>query len=158
MSELDPAARTRIEDLLTAYCHCIDDDKLERWPEFFTADAVYQIIPREGYEAGHPLGIMLCKGRGMMSDRVRAMRQANIYEPQRYTHMLSRPEIKPNGAGYHVRTNMHVVRTMEDGTSDMFVTGRYLDVVMLSDGAPLFAERRVLLDSRRVDTLLVVPL
>lgn len=159
--------RAAVEDLFTAYAHCIDDDDLERWPAFFQEDGLYQIIPRDGYEAGHKLGVMLCRGRGMMSDRVRAMRQANIYEPQRYTHILSRPEIMSQeeatgGAICRTRTNFLVVRTMEDGASETFVTGKYLDVIWMPGNpageAPALTERRVVLDSRRIDTLLVVPL
>ena len=57
MSGLDFVTRNRLDDFMTAYAHCIDDDDLERWPEFFTEDAVYQILPLEGYEAGHRLGV-----------------------------------------------------------------------------------------------------
>jgi anthranilate 1,2-dioxygenase small subunit len=150
--------RRRIEDLLTDYAHCIDDDDLERWPGYFTETGLYRVIPRAGHEAGHRMGIMLCRGRGMMMDRVRAMRQANIYEPQRYTHLLGRSSVTAEDSTYSVRTNFQVVRTMEYGDSEMFVSGKYLDRVVVDCGEPRFAERHVILDSRRVDTLLVVPL
>lgn len=159
MSELDQNVRGVIEDLLTDYAHSIDDDELERWSSFFVEKGLYQIIPREGFEAGHRLGVMLCRGQGMMNDRIQAMRQANIFEPQRYTHILSRPAItKVDGSSYSVRSNFHIVRTMEDGGSEMFVTGRYLDSIQVAGSEARFLERKVLLDSRRIDTLLVVPL
>jgi anthranilate 1,2-dioxygenase small subunit len=47
---------------------------------------------------------------------------------------------------------------MQDGRSDLFATGRYLDRIVEEEGALRFAERVVLLDSRRVDILLVLPL
>lgn len=150
--------RERVADLLTDYIHCIDDDELERWPGFFTPQGLYQIIPRASHEAGHLMGIMLCHGRGMMSDRVRAMREANIYEPQRYNHLLGRSRMTPGTRGIEVRTNFQVIRTMEHGDSELFVSGKYLDLVVVDGGATRFAERRVILDSRRVDTLLVIPL
>lgn len=152
--------RSRIEGLLVTYAHCIDDDELERWPEFFTEDGVYQIISRESFEAGHPIGIMLCRGRGMMTDRIRALRRANIYEPQRYVHLLGPPQIEAGEVSdtYRVRSNFQVVRTMENGATDLFATGKYLDRVTLAQDEPRLAERRVVLASRRIDTLLVVPL
>lgn len=160
MSEvsLDAHTRTRIEDFITDCAHCIDDDDLERWPEFFAEDALYQIVPLEGFEAGHRLGVMLCRGRGMMTDRVRAMRHANIYEPQRYTHILSRSQLKSGDSRVYARTNFHVVRTMQDGGSETFVTGKYVDEIRVDAERVQFLERRVVLDSRRIDTLLVVPL
>jgi anthranilate 1,2-dioxygenase small subunit len=143
--------------MLVRCAHRIDDDDLEAWPNFFAEDGMYQIISREGHDAGHKIGVMLCQGRGMMNDRIRAMRQANIFEPQRYTHILGASEFGAHGCDVAVRTNFHVVRTMEDGASETFATGKYLDIVT-SDETPMFRERIVVLDSRRIDTLLVVPL
>ena len=43
-------------------------------------------------------------------------------------------------------------------TTDLFATGRYLDLVADLAGAPRFRERVVVCDSSRVDTLLAIPL
>lgn len=155
---VDPGLRLELEAFLLRYVHCIDDDELERWPEFFAEDGVYRIISREGHEAGHRIGVMLCRGRGMMVDRVRAMRQANVFEPQRYTHILGRTEFGAASEGVRARTNFLVLRTMEDGATDTFASGKYLDRLVTEQGAHHLCEREVVLDSRRVDTLLVVPL
>jgi hypothetical protein len=37
-------------------------------------------------------------------------------------------------------------------------TGKYLDQILLVDDIPKFKERRVILDSKRVDTLMVFPI
>ena len=86
----DPAVRDRIEDLLTAYSHAIDDGQIEQWPEFFTEDCVYHITTRETHEAGLPIGILRCVGRGMMHDRVKAFHTANIFEPHGRAETSSR--------------------------------------------------------------------
>ena len=94
--------REAIEDLLADYAEAIDDWQIERWPDFFTEDGVYQIISRESFDAGLPIGILYCEGRGMMHDRVQALRTANIYEPHNYRHLLGRPRIEyicPYGHG-----------------------------------------------------------
>lgn len=39
--------RFEVEEMYYDYVECLDDDQLERWPEFFTDDCVYKIIPRE---------------------------------------------------------------------------------------------------------------
>ncbi len=152
-------ARTRIEDFLADYAHAIDDDRLDEWPDFFTADGVYQITTHENYAAGRPIGILFCEGRGMMTDRVRAMREANIFEPHRYCHLLSRPRIEADGPdAYRVRTNFTVVRTMQNGDAGLFVSGSYRDRIVFAAGAPKLKERYVILDSRRVDILIVYPI
>jgi len=155
----DPELRARIEDLLGDCAHAIDDGRIEDWPDFFTEDGFYQVITREGYEAGHPIGVMHCEGQGMMQDRVKAMREANIFEPHVYCHLLGRPRIRETAPGvYAARTNLNVIRTMQDGGSDIFATGKYLDTIVFERDAPRLKDRRVILDSRRIDILLVFPL
>lgn len=155
---IDADLKSRIEDFLADYTHAIDDDELERWPDFFTEDALYQITNRENYDAGLPMGVMICEGRGMMADRVMALRTANIYEPHTYCHLLSRTRLAEDGGAFTARTNFQVVRTMQDGRMELYATGKYVDRIVVADGAPLLAERRVVLESRRVDILLVFPI
>jgi anthranilate 1,2-dioxygenase small subunit len=148
-----------VEELITAYAHDIDDGALDGWPEYFTEHGTYLIITRESFEAGLPMGIMYCEGRGMMADRIKAMQTANIYEAHTYCHLLGRSQISAEAEGrYQARTNFTVIRTMQDGGSEMFAVGKYLDVIEVEDGRPYFKERRVILESRRVDILLVYPL
>jgi anthranilate 1,2-dioxygenase small subunit len=150
--------RESIEDLLSDYAETIDEGALERWPGFFTEDGEYQIITRESHDAGLPIGIMYCGSRGMMEDRVQALRTANIYEPHAYRHLLGRPRFKQTADGVVVRSNVCVFRIAQDGETVVFATGRYLDQVVEEDGKLRFRSRRVVLDSRRVDILLVLPL
>ena len=48
--------------------------------------------------------------------------------------------------------------TMQEGDVSVFSTGKYLDSIAFRDGRPLFEERIVVCDSRRVDTLIVIPI
>lgn len=147
-----------IEDLLADYAEAIDDGALERWPGFFTVDGEYQIITRESHDAGLPIGILYCDSRGMMEDRVRALRTANIFEPHSYRHLLGRPRFEVDGDGFAARTSFAVFRVAQDGDTVTFATGRYLDRIVQDAGVLRFRSRRVVLDSRRVDILLVLPL
>jgi hypothetical protein len=47
---------------------------------------------------------------------------------------------------------------MRDGRMDLFAAGVYLDRVRDEDGVLRFAERIVVCDSSRFDTLLAIPL
>ena len=147
-----------IEDLITAYAHDIDDDELERWPNYFTEDGTYTILTRENMRAGLPMGIMHCQGRGMMADRIKAMQTANIFEEHTYCHILGRSQINKHDQGFEGRTNFTVLRTMHEGRTETFAVGKYLDLFTVTDGETLIVERKVVLESRRVDILLVRPL
>ena len=149
----------QIEDFLLDCAHALDDDELESWPDFFTEDAVYQIIPRESYEQKLPLGILYCEWKGMMLDRINALRTANIFEPHTHCHILSRPRISArDDGGLQARTNFNVIRTKQDGAMEIYAAGKFVDEIVVEDGKPLFRDRRVVLESHRIDILLVVPL
>jgi anthranilate 1,2-dioxygenase small subunit/terephthalate 1,2-dioxygenase oxygenase component beta subunit len=96
----------------------------------------------------------------MLRDRVTALREANVYEGQRYRHVLGPPLITAVEAdGLRARTSFMVARVMRTGDTMLFATGCYDDRVVLdaTDGAR-FAEKTVVLDSRQIDTLLAIPL
>jgi anthranilate 1,2-dioxygenase small subunit len=95
----------------------------------------------------------------MLRDRVAALRRANIYEAQRYRHLVSSTLILEESDGIvRAQSNFLVVRTMADGAASLFSSGRYLDRVSLRGPEPLYLEKLVLCDSRRIDTLLAIPL
>jgi anthranilate 1,2-dioxygenase small subunit len=153
--------RLEIEELFARYVHCIDDDRLEEWPEFFVEAGRYRVTTAENLERNLPLPIIYADSRAMMRDRVAALRQANIYEPQRYRHAVSSLLInRIDAASVRAVSNFHVVRVMQTGDSMLFATGRYLDRVRVEGegGLPQFEERVVVLDSRAIDTLLAIPL
>lgn len=151
--------RLELEQLYTDYVHCLDADALERWPDFFTDDCFYRITSAENYEAGMPLGLIRATSRNMLKDRISALREANIYEPQRYRHLVSSIKILEEQEGaLDLVANFIVVRTMQDGEMTIFGAGRYLDQVRYEGGAWKFARKIVVLDSRQIDTLLAIPI
>ncbi|MDE0406447.1 MAG: aromatic-ring-hydroxylating dioxygenase subunit beta, partial [Alphaproteobacteria bacterium] len=121
---IDWETHRRIEDFLLDCAWAIDEDDLEAWPGFFAEDGRYRITTRDNEVRGLPVGIMLCEERGMMEDRVLALRTANIFEPHRYRHILGRPRLREAEGGL-VRSDSSfiVMRTMQDGRMDLFAAG-----------------------------------
>lgn len=153
--------RWELEQLFTDYVQCLDSDELERWPDFFTEDCFYRITSAENYEASLPLGLIYATSRNMLKDRVSALREANIYEPQRYRHLVSSIKIGDaveRSDQLDLMANFLVVRTMQDGEMTIFGAGRYVDRVRRDAGTWRFASKTVVLDSRQVDTLLAIPI
>jgi anthranilate 1,2-dioxygenase small subunit len=151
--------RLELEALYTDYVHCLDADEIERWPDFFTEDCFYRITSAENYEGGMPLGMIHATSRNMLTDRVSALRQANIYEPQRYRHLVSSIKIDEDREDtLDLTANFLVVRTMQEGDMTIFAAGRYLDQIRRQGEAWRFARKTVVLDSRQIDTLLAIPI
>jgi anthranilate 1,2-dioxygenase small subunit len=155
----DLALRLRIEALYAEYAQAIDDDRLEEWPKFFVEDGKYRVTTRENHAGGLALAMMYCDGRGMMSDRISALRLANIYEPHVYCHLTSAVRVVDcASAEIGAQTNFLVVRTMQEGEQTIFACGRTYDRIVEVEGRLLLKDRLVVLDSRQVDTLLVIPI
>jgi anthranilate 1,2-dioxygenase small subunit len=156
---IDFSLQERVADLLERYAHTLDDGRVDDWSAFFDEKATYQVTTRENVEAGMPLGIILCVGRGMLNDRIKALKEANIFESHTHRHVLGRPLITLRDDGtYSVRSSFVVYRTMYTGKTDIFATGVYDDVITADAGPMRFLRRQVVLDSRAVDTLMVYPL
>jgi 3-phenylpropionate/cinnamic acid dioxygenase small subunit len=148
-----------LAQLNAEYARAIDDDRLEDWPEFFADGCLYTITSVDNHRRGLPVGLMYADSKGMLRDRVTALRQANIYERQAYRHVVGLPAVlAETDGGVRTETPFLVVRIMRDGRMDLFATGRYVDVVIETAGAPRFRERVVVCDSSRIDTLLAIPL
>jgi anthranilate 1,2-dioxygenase small subunit len=146
-----------VEELHARYVHALDDDRLEDWPNFFTERGIYRIATAENEARGLPLPVVYCEGRPMLRDRVQSLRHANIYEPQRYRHIVSSILVeKMDEERVKSIANFLVVRIMENGETMLFASGRYVDRILLKE--MLYEERVVVCDSRRFDTLLAIPL
>jgi 3-phenylpropionate/cinnamic acid dioxygenase small subunit len=156
----DPALLFEITALNAANASVIDNDRLEEWPGFFLEQCLYKITTADNYANGYQAGIIYADTRAMLTDRIFALREANIYERQRYRHILGLPLITANADGsVSAETSFLVVRTMREGQMDVFVAGVYLDKLRRDQaGAWRYAERIVVCDSQRFDTLLAIPL
>ena len=149
----------RVWQLNAEYARALDDDRLEDWPDFFADDCLYKITSADNHRRGMEVGLIYADSKGMVRDRVAALREANIYERQSYRHIVGMPAILGEDDGaVRAETPFLVARIMRDGTTDLFATGRYLDLLVEEAGALRFRERLVVCDSSRVDTLLAIPL
>jgi anthranilate 1,2-dioxygenase small subunit len=141
------------------YARCIDDDRLEDWPDYFDTQCLYKITTAASLREGLEAGIVFANTHGMLRDRVSALREANIYERQTYRHILGAPSIlSEDSEGIRCETSFLVARIMADGETDLFATGRYLDLYKIAGADVKIAERIVVCDSSRIDTLLALPL
>ena len=151
--------RYEIEELLAEYAAVLDAVDLERWPEFFTDQCFYEVIPRENYDRGLPLALMRCESKGMLRDRVTAIRDTMMYEPRYLRHVIS--GIRVTGQtpeGIAVEANYAVFETPVDALTHVFNVGRYLDRIVREAGRLKFAEKHCVFDSLLVPNSLIYPI
>ena len=156
---VDQAVRLQVQDLIAHYVDVIDQDRLEAWPELFTEKCRYLITSAESYEDGLLHGIIYADSRGMLRDRVSALREANIYEAQRYRHLVGPIWVEPaSETTVRARSHFLVIRIMHAGDTMLFASGVYRDHIDVSSTPYRFIERIVVTDSHKFDTLLAIPL
>ena len=159
MTPTQPELHARVADLHARYVRAIDDDMLEVWPSLFSDPCRYAITTRENVNRKLPFGLIECTSQGMLADRVETFRRVNVFEPHTYIHHISGLVVaqEPDGT-VRARSNFLVVRTMPDGESSLFAVGVYDDVIVVEADVALFRERIAIVESRRTDTLLALPL
>lgn len=157
-----PAADLFFEatQLMQAYCACIDGDRLEDWPNFFSPDGRYELTTRENADRKLPATAMLCEGAGMMRDRVVSLRHANVYAKQYYRHIVTGLLIGDRTEStVSVSSNYLVLRTLAmEGDPLVFSVGHATDTLVHTEKGLRFQSRRVIADNDRFRTLLVLPI
>src|SRR5215813_13644680 len=110
---MDIERQLAVLDLNARYAEAIDEGRLEEWPDFFTEDGRYRVTTAENVAQNLPLSLIYATSRAMLRDRVKALREANIYEAQRYRHMLGPSRIEEAvGGALSARTSFMVARIM----------------------------------------------
>ncbi|HWB47932.1 MAG TPA: aromatic-ring-hydroxylating dioxygenase subunit beta [Stellaceae bacterium] len=154
-----PELRARLADLYAAYDDALAEGDYERWPEFFTAACLYKIIPRESHELGHPIGLMHAESRGMLADRVAAIRKTTLYAPRIVRRLVSGivlQAIEPHGM--RLSASFATFQTLLNEPSQVFLCGRLYDRIVDDGGIFRFAERICVTDSTLVPTSLIFPI
>ena len=147
-----------LHQLQEHYVSVIDTDRLEEWPDLFTEDCVYEMVPKKSVNLAPPVGIMHCFGRPTLRDRIISLRKANVLEPQTYRHMTSGLEVTPVDADtVDMQSNYVVVQTLSDGESRVYQAGRYFDRVTRTVQGWRYQRKRAVCDASRVLPWLAIP-
>ena len=151
--------RLALEELYADYVGCLDDEEFERWPDFFAEQCSYSIIPRENYDRRLPLATLRCESKGMLRDRVTAVRQTSTYAPRYMRHIVSSLRVGVwQGNMLDVQANYVVLETLVDEFTRVFQSGRYLDRLVIEAGMLKFREKLCVFDSILIPNSLVFPI
>ena len=157
----DGSARDRfaLYDLFAAYGALIDAPEFDAWLALFAATCTYHIVPRENYERGLPAGLVYCDSRGMLEDRIRALREANKYNIHTDRHLIELPRlIGEERDAKLVEAAFAVYQTDQEGETRLFATGLYRDRIVVEASGLRYRDKLVLLDTFAVPSLLATPL
>lgn len=151
-------AREALHAFYDAYFEALDDLHLEKWPDFFVDDCLFQIIPRENFDAGYQLCTIHADSKGMLVDRVQGILKTQMFAPRICRRFYSglRAVGRENGL-VKVRQNVMMIQTLVDGPSLVHVCGVGHDLLEeVSDGLR-FRERILVIDSEMIPNSLIYP-
>ena len=157
---LDAARYQALVRLHADYALAVDSGDWSLWPEFFTDDARYRLVPRENHARGLPLATLAFESKAMLRDRVYGIRETLFHDPYDQRHVVGAPVVRalePDGT-IVCEASYAVFRTRLDELSTVFNVGRYLDRVVDTPAGLRFRERVVVYDSEMVPNSLIYPI
>ena len=141
------------------YARVLDEDNLEEWPDLFTERGVYKVIPRENWSREPKLAVLFCDSRAMMTDRIKSLRTANVYNLHYPRHVVTNVEVlAARGDEYDIAAAYTVYQTDLEGQTRLFSVGQYLDTITFAEGAPRFREKIAICDTFNIPNLLAIPI
>jgi len=151
--------RLELEELYAGYSACLDEERFEEWPEYFTEPCLYKIVPRENFERGLPLATWLCESKGYLLDRITAIRKTAVYAPRYVRRMVSGIRVIGwTDTVLEVRANYLALETLQDELTRVFNAGQYRDKLVVDGGKLKFREKVCIFDSLLVPNSLIYPL
>lgn len=162
MAPADPRAtrelRLEIEEFHADYCCTLDCGDVERWPEYFTDDAVYRITARENADAGLPVGLVYADSKAMIRDRAFAIKHTQMYAPRTLQHFVTNVRVlQEKGGEIKAQSNYLLLQTLVDGPTTIQQSGRYYDTFVRANGRLLLKERQCIYDTVLIANDLVLP-
>jgi len=145
--------------LYADYAVAVDSGHWDLWPEFFTEQCVYKLIPRENHERGFPLCTLSFTSKGMLKDRVYGIQETLYHDPYYQRHVVGAPVVRKVEDGrIQSEANYAVFRTKLDKASTVFNVGRYIDTIVQTPEGLKFAERLCVYDSEMIPNAIIYPL
>jgi salicylate 5-hydroxylase small subunit len=149
----------QISQLYADYAQAVDSGNWDLWPEFFTEDCIYKLIPRENHERGFPLATLMFESKGMLKDRVYGIRETLFHDPYYQRHVVGAPWVrKVEGDRIESEANYAVFRTKLSQESTVFNVGRYLDEIVRTPEGLKFASRLCIYDSEMIPNSIIYPI
>ena len=145
--------------LLAEYGALADAGEFSGWLDLFAERCAYYVIPRENHERGLPVGLIFCDTRAMLEDRIMSLRSANKFNIHVDRHLIGLPRIVESTPDrLCLEAPFAIYQSEQEGETRLFAAGLYHDRLERTPGGLKISEKKVVLDSFAVPSLLATPL
>lgn len=151
--------RLAIMDLYAEYAAAIDEFRLDDWLSLFAPTCSYRIVPRENFDRGLPLALVLCESKDMLQDRILALQQANEFDIHTDRHLISGIRFRARESdSIRIEADFSVFRCDSEGQASLYAVGRYTDIILINGMQLKFLDKTVVLDNFCVPHAISTPL
>jgi salicylate 5-hydroxylase small subunit len=155
---LADVSRSDVEELYGSYYDSLDEMRLSDWPLHFAEECLYRLVSRENFERGLRLSTMVAESRGMLIDRVTGLTKTQVYAPRYYRRFPGPLRLGQPAAGrLGVHHNLLMVQTLIDKQSEIVLSARCQDQLVVEGGKLLIRERIVVFDSEMIPNSIIYP-
>lgn len=159
MSTVSRDVLDQIDALQNDYIYALDNKNMPSWLGTFDNPGSYICIAAENEAHGLPLALMMDDCHERLEDRVTYITQvwAGTFEDYQTRHFIQRMKTEATGdSAYRVETNYSILYTPEQGQTEILVTGRYVDEVVIN-GVAKFRSKRAIMDTNVSPRYIVYP-
>ena len=145
--------------LLAEYGALADAGRYSEWLELFADRCAYYVVPKENQDRGLPAALIFCDTRAMLEDRILSLRSANKYNIHVDRHLIGLPRIVGSTHDeLSIEAPFTVFQSEQEGDTRLFATGLYCDRLERCTGRLKISEKKIVLDSFAIPSLLAAPL
>ena len=156
MPGVDYETSQAVEELLFKAAGFLDDRQFLEWAKLFTDDAQYEML----YKSKELRGIddyLLHMNKEELVSRMKLMPNY-VTDTAKRLHAVTNIRVVFDGGQVNATSRFAVYRTVEDGTTTLYAVGSNYDLIVRREGQWLFLKRRVVLDTRKLETHTHMPL
>ena len=153
-----PSYETRqaIEEILLKAAAFLDEKRFLEWAELFADDAQYEMLFKSK-ELRDIDDYVMQFNKAELVSRMKLLPNYVIDTAKRL-HAVSNIRIEVDENNATCTSRFTVYRTLEDGTTSLYVVGSSDDALVQRAGQWLFLKRRVVLDTRKLEAHTHMPL
>ena len=151
----DVSDEQAIRDLMAVTASRLDREDLAGWLELFDADSAYEI---EAFSSEIRRTMSWWKSDRPALERLLEEAPRHERDRARRLHLLGAIEIELEADRARAQAPFAIYRTLPDGTSSLYVVGRYENSVIKRDGRWRYTYHKAVLDTRVLDAFTHLPL
>tara|TARA_B100001250_G_C19733396_1_gene759594 strand:- start:70 stop:546 length:477 start_codon:yes stop_codon:yes gene_type:complete len=150
----------KVERFLFDYADCLNEKRYSDFPSFFKEDNChYEVQSKENEDLGLTTPIMGCYTHGMIKDRVAQLVDNTLtYRRLNLRHFISNIRIDHEIPEIKLKANFQIIQSDLEGVSELYLIGRYEDILILDNDELKLISKRAILDSFSVPNMLAVPI